>query len=124
MCGVAFHRTILRSGKVRWQYDGMKGAEPWRPKDERAWEQSLKDADKVLSGSFKPEWPWKEAVYYLDPPNSGVENRCWFERDLVPVGWLGSHLFYREPISEKERQDLKVQDVREECRKRIRVAKK
>jgi spore germination cell wall hydrolase CwlJ-like protein len=95
------------------QYDGVRCARGWVPKETAAWQEALKAADKVLSG-YRPSFPWSEAIYYLKPEESGTRSRCWFAKALVEVGWLKDHLFYREPLPE-EAERLKKRTLPPEC---------
>ncbi len=102
----------------RSQYSGMQCPGPIGVNDKRAWEVARKAAHFVLN-NYRPAYPWSEAVYYLDPKKADVEGRCWFLRELIPVGWVKDHFFYREPATEQEHSMLKQQDLPVECRPRI-----
>jgi hypothetical protein len=119
ICTVAHAKT--RDGKR--QYSGMTDLDAFVASDRVGWEQSLEAADFVLSG-FRPGHPWREAIYFLVPEKSGLGNNCWFQRRLLEIGWVQDHLFYREPVDDRERLTLKSKELSPECAKKNDVARR
>jgi spore germination cell wall hydrolase CwlJ-like protein len=87
-CGVALANK---------QFDGIRGT-AFVPKEPLAWQKALIVAHMVLTKRFVPEGELRFATYYLAPKDASKTGWCWFKRNLIPIGWVGQHLFYREPL--------------------------
>ncbi len=84
------------------QFSGIKGKK-LVIKEHTAWQRALTVADDVRRG-WRPRGELRYATYFLNPFLSTKDNRCWFERALVPIAQVGLHVFYREPLSAENPQ--------------------
>lgn len=97
ICGVAFAER---------QFDGVK-ARTFVAHEPAAWNRALLVAYVVVTKRFVPKGEIRYATHYLVPEKSGEAGRCWFERTLVPIAFVGAHRFYRMPLHYEKPQPSK-----------------
>lgn len=117
ICGVAYAKTGLGT----LQYSGMTESPAFIVGDRESWRIAQKAADLVLGG-YRPLYEWAEATYFINPEFAGRRGKCWFERQLIELGWFEDHLFYREPRGDEEKLRLLLREPSEECRNEKRIA--
>lgn len=88
ICSVAYKTTVLKSGAVRYQYDGVKTP----PRVSPEWDTAAYVAYMTLLGEGQPNLP---IMYFCDIKTPGACS--WHNRDTQDVGTIGTHRFYLDP---------------------------
>jgi spore germination cell wall hydrolase CwlJ-like protein len=95
-CGVVYKRRG-RTAQFSWTTKKyLVAREPPSFEDRAGWILSVLATRFVEWTGWAPQG-FEEATFYMNPIASDHSQYCWFKENLISIGFIGDHEFYREP---------------------------